>query len=55
MRRRRLKRRLFWIGVRLAVTTLALVGHGLRAGEAISSAARRSLRPMVRPDYDGRI
>jgi Tfp pilus assembly protein PilV len=42
MRAHRLKRRLFWAALLLAVSLLALAGVILRAVESVGSAARKS-------------
>jgi hypothetical protein len=51
MRRRRLRRRLFWIGVALVVLLLALTGYVLRGVEAVASAARGAVRPGAVPTH----
>jgi hypothetical protein len=54
MRRRRLRRRLFWIGVVSALMLLALTGYVLSAVSTIASAARRATRPSAVPTHEGR-
>lgn len=49
MRRRLFRRRLFWIGVFLALTLIWLTLQVLRVAEAVVSAARRPAR-NARPD-----
>jgi hypothetical protein len=46
MRRRRLKRRLFWAGVILALTLIWLTVQVLRVAGAVASAARRPLQTI---------
>jgi hypothetical protein len=49
MRRRRLKRRLFWTGVVFALTLIWLVVQVVRVAGAIASAARCPFRPRLQP------
>ena len=48
-RRRRLKRRLFWATLFIALTLLAVAGIVLRAVESLGSAARRAAAPRRGP------
>jgi hypothetical protein len=52
-RKRRLKRRLFWTGVILALTLIWMTVQVLRAAEALLTATRSIARLSVGPDPRG--